>query len=88
LVDPGERAALLKEDRCHLQAYPGPTGGSGWIRVDLPTGIGWDEVDELLDVSYRRAAGPRGGCRVRPSAAPIVTLPNLAIGGGETPRWL
>jgi predicted DNA-binding protein (MmcQ/YjbR family) len=56
LVDPGERASLLAEDRCYVPAY---LGASGWIGVDLPADTDWDEVDELLDASYRRTAGPR-----------------------------
>jgi hypothetical protein len=56
LIDPGERVALLEEDRCYVPAY---LGASGWIGVDLATGADWDEVAELLDASYRRTAGPR-----------------------------
>jgi hypothetical protein len=56
LVDPGERVALLEQDRCYVPAY---LGASGWIGVDLVNDIDWGEVDELLDASYRRTAGPR-----------------------------
>jgi predicted DNA-binding protein (MmcQ/YjbR family) len=56
LIDPGERAALLADDRCHVPAY---LGVSGWIGVDLTEDTDWDEVGELLDASYRRTAGPR-----------------------------
>jgi YjbR protein len=56
LIDPGEREALLSEDRCYVPAYLGP---SGWIGVDLTADTDWAEVDELLDASYRRTAGPR-----------------------------
>ena len=55
-VDPGERAALLEDDRCYVPAYLGP---SGWIGVDLTEQTDWDEINELLDASYRRTAGPR-----------------------------
>jgi hypothetical protein len=55
LLDPGEREALLREERCYLPAYLGP---SGWIGVDLDD-TGWDEVAELLEASYRRTAGVR-----------------------------
>jgi hypothetical protein len=56
LVDPDERAALLEEARCFVPAY---LGSSGWIGVDLTGDTDWDEVDELLDASYRRTAGSR-----------------------------
>ena len=56
LIDPGERAALLTQDGCYVPAYLGP---SGWIGVDLTDHTDWDEVNELLDASYRQTAGPR-----------------------------
>src|SRR3954466_10759319 len=56
LVEPGERAALSQEHRCYVPAY---LGASGWIGVDLTDDTDWDEIDELLDASYRRTAGPR-----------------------------
>ena len=56
LVDPDEREALLEEDRCYVPAY---LGAHGWIGVDLTGDTDWDEVNELLDASYRRTAGPR-----------------------------
>ncbi|MEH1098466.1 MmcQ/YjbR family DNA-binding protein [Micromonospora sp. CPCC 205561] len=56
LVDPAERAALLAEDRCFVPAY---LGAYGWVGVDLTDDIGWDEVGELLEASYRRTAGAR-----------------------------
>ncbi|PWU52024.1 phosphoribosylglycinamide formyltransferase [Micromonospora sp. S4605] len=56
LVDPDEREALLVEDRCYVPAY---LGAYGWIGVDLTGDTDWDEIDELLDASYRRTAGPR-----------------------------
>jgi len=56
LVDHEERAALLAEDRCFAPAYLGP---SGWVGVDLSDDNGWDEVEELLDASYRHTAGAR-----------------------------
>jgi hypothetical protein len=56
LVDPVEREALLQEDRCYLPAYLGPYG---WVGVDLTDGTDWEEIDELLEISYRRIAGPR-----------------------------
>lgn len=56
LVDPDERQALMEEDRCYVPAY---LGAYGWIGVDLTDETDWDEVNELLDASYRRTAGPR-----------------------------
>ncbi len=56
LTDPGEREALLTEERCYLPAY---LGASGWIGVDLTDDTDWDEVEEMLDASYRRTAGAR-----------------------------
>jgi hypothetical protein len=56
LIDPGERAALLEDDRCFVPAY---LGAYGWIGVDLLDDGNWDEVEELLDASYRNTAGPR-----------------------------
>jgi predicted DNA-binding protein (MmcQ/YjbR family) len=56
LADPGEREALLEEDRCYVPAYLGPYG---WIGVDLTNDTDWAEVNELLDASYRLTAGPR-----------------------------
>jgi hypothetical protein len=63
LLDPGEREAMLAEDRVFVPPY---LGTAGWLGVDLdPTGdatvddVDWDEVAELLDASYRSTAGPR-----------------------------
>lgn len=58
LLEPGEREALLEQERTFVPAYLGP---SGWIGVQLPEpdGSGWDEVGELLDASYRRTAPAR-----------------------------
>lgn len=56
LLEPDERAGLLDEDRCFVPAYLGP---AGWIGVDLTPDTDWDEVEELLDASYRRTAGRR-----------------------------
>ena len=61
LLDPGERQALLADERGFAPAYLGP---SGWVGVDLVTDdtrtvgdVDWDEVAELLDASYRMTAG-------------------------------
>ena len=56
LVDPSEREALLEQGRCFVPAY---LGAYGWVGVDLTGDTDWDEVDELLDTSYRRTAGSR-----------------------------
>ncbi len=51
--DPGDRRALLGENRVYLPAYLGP---SGWIGVDLDDHTDWTEIAELLDASYRLTA--------------------------------
>ncbi|MEU4426511.1 MmcQ/YjbR family DNA-binding protein [Actinoplanes sp. NPDC024001] len=56
LADPGDRDALLAEKRCYLPAYLGP---AGWVGIDLDDSTDWDEIEELLDASYRRTAGVR-----------------------------
>lgn len=63
LLDPGEREALLTDERVFLPAYLGP---SGWLGLDLVadgarrvTDVDWAEVGELLDASYRMTAGAR-----------------------------
>jgi hypothetical protein len=56
LIDPGERVALLAVGRCYQPAY---LAGSGWIGIDLADDTDWNEIDELLDASYRRTAGRR-----------------------------
>ena len=62
LPDPDEARALLSEDRCYRPAYLGP---SGWVGVDLGGRTGWDEVDEILEDSYRRTAPRRLVVRLR-----------------------
>ncbi|MFF5290106.1 MmcQ/YjbR family DNA-binding protein [Paractinoplanes globisporus] len=56
LIDAAEREALLEEERCYVPAY---LGAYGWIGVDLDHDVDWAEVNEILDASYRRTAGPR-----------------------------
>ena len=51
--DPGDRRALLEEDRVYVPAYLGP---SGWVGVDLDDHTDWTEIAELLDASYRLTA--------------------------------
>ncbi len=53
---PGDNAALAsaQPDRFYLPAYIGPRG---WIALRLDTGeVDWDEVAELVGVSYRLIA--------------------------------
>lgn len=53
---PGENAVLAhaQPDRFYLPAYIGPRG---WIALRLDTGeVDWDEVAELVGVSYRLIA--------------------------------
>jgi predicted DNA-binding protein (MmcQ/YjbR family) len=54
--DPGDRQALLEDDRTFLPAYLAP---SGWIGLDLDEATDWTEVAELLDASYRVTAPRR-----------------------------
>jgi hypothetical protein len=56
LLEPDERSALVDDERVYVPAYLGP---AGWIGVDLTAGTDWDEINELLDASYRRTAGKR-----------------------------
>lgn len=53
LPDPGDRQALLEDDRTYVPAYLGPYG---WIGIDLDEATDWTEVAELLDASYRLTA--------------------------------
>lgn len=62
LPDPGDRRALLEEDRAYVPAYLGP---SGWIGVDIDgETTDWDEIAELLDASYRLTAPRRSVARL------------------------
>lgn len=57
LLDPTERRALLGDSRAYV---PGYLGGYGWIGFDLANDpVGWDEVGELIDSSYRTTASRR-----------------------------
>lgn len=67
LLDPGERAALLDDERTFVPAYLGP---SGWLGVDLANDVDWSEVAELLDASYRQTAGQRQVARLDGAQAP------------------
>lgn len=62
LPDAAERAALVRDERCFVPAYLGP---SGWVGLDLePLGDDWSEVEELLETSYRLTAGARRVARL------------------------
>jgi predicted DNA-binding protein (MmcQ/YjbR family) len=61
LAEPGDREALLAEERCYLPAYLGP---SGWVGVDLSANDDWTEITELIDASYRLTAGKRRVARL------------------------
>jgi hypothetical protein len=57
IADPAEVVALDDDPRFFVPAYYGP---SGWRAVDLDReDVGWDEVAELVDASYRRVANKR-----------------------------
>lgn len=54
--DPEERPALEADDRIWIPAYLGPYG---WLGLDLSSDSDFDEVAELLEVSYRMTAPTR-----------------------------
>lgn len=56
LPDPGERRALVADERFWVPGYLGP---SGWLGLDLDDDADYDEVAELLVDSYRVTA-PKG----------------------------
>jgi hypothetical protein len=60
LPDELERPLLTEDTRTFVPAYLGP---SGWLGFQLPApdapADAWDEVDDLLESSYRRTAGAR-----------------------------
>lgn len=51
--DTEEVTALLGEERCWVPAY---LGTSGWLGVDIDADTHWDEIGELLEMSYRETA--------------------------------
>jgi predicted DNA-binding protein (MmcQ/YjbR family) len=52
--DPDDHLALLEDPRFSVPPYWGPYG---WLALDLDAApVDWDEVDELLDASYRQIA--------------------------------
>jgi hypothetical protein len=57
IPDPGDVGALDQDARFFYPAYVGPYG---WRAVDLDRDdVGWDEVAELVDASYRQVANRR-----------------------------
>lgn len=57
LPDPDERVALLTDDRFFV---PGYVGAYGWIGLNFRTAsVDWDEVGELVEMSYRNTASAR-----------------------------
>lgn len=56
LPDEDERPALIQDDRFFHPAYLGP---SGWVGMVLKEDTDWDEVQELLEMSYRNTAPKR-----------------------------
>jgi hypothetical protein len=76
LPDEADREALANDPRYFAPAYFSP---SGWIGIDLSAGgstaaedVDWQEVAELLDMSYRRVAGVRRVARLDARGGPAV----------------
>lgn len=60
LPDASERDALMQDERCFVPAYVGPAGWLGLTFHDVEVGdVDWDEVAELVDMSYRNTAPAR-----------------------------
>lgn len=52
--DADDRHALLEDERFYSPPYYGP---GGWLTLDFEAApVDWDEVEELLDASYRQIA--------------------------------
>jgi predicted DNA-binding protein (MmcQ/YjbR family) len=52
--DGDDREALLEDPRFYSPPYFGP---GGWLSLDFDAApVDWDEVNELLDASYRQVA--------------------------------
>ena len=56
LLPEDERLALLEDPRVHVPGYIGPFG---WIGLTLGEDTDWEEVAELVELSYRETAGVR-----------------------------
>ena len=48
-----QQAMLTEDDRYSIPNY---MGNKGWINLDVDSGINWDEIDYLLDTSFRHFA--------------------------------
>ena len=53
LLDAEERAALEQQETTFVPAYLGP---SGWLGIDLTIAPDYEELAELIEMSYRRTA--------------------------------
>lgn len=52
--DADERLALVEDPRFYVPPYYGP---SGWLTLDFEAApVDWDEVRELVELSYRQIA--------------------------------
>lgn len=52
--EPGERPALVEDERIYIPKYWGP---SGWLALDLTKKkVDWTEIAELVEGSYRLVA--------------------------------
>ena len=56
MPDSDEAQALAQDPRFFSPAYWGP---SGWMGLDLSDGADWDEVGELVEVSFRLTAAKK-----------------------------
>lgn len=60
LPDAAEREALVQDDRFFVPGYVGPSGWLGLTFHGLALDeVDWDEVGELVDMSYRNTAPAR-----------------------------
>jgi len=76
---PGDNVALAsaQPDRFFLPAYIGPRG---WVGLRLDVGeIDWDEVGELVALSYRRTAPKRLAGLVKIIFAPAMLAPDGSV---------
>lgn len=56
LLDSDERAALMDDGRSFVPAYMGP---SGWLGLDLTVNPDFEEIAELMEMSFRITAPAR-----------------------------
>lgn len=80
-VEDSERVALGQDPRFYLPAYYGPFG---WLALDFDAApVDWQEVVELLDMSYREVAGPRLVARLNAEGSPA---DSARAATADTPR--